>query len=73
MRARISQWFDALRTGFWFVPSIMLALAAVLALTLLYVDERFDPGIRESIAWAYSGGPEGARSLLSTLAGSMIE
>jgi uncharacterized membrane protein len=72
MRARISQWFDVLRTGFWFVPSIMLALSAGLALTLLYVDERFDPGIRNSIAWAYSGGPEGARSLLSTIAGSMI-
>ena len=72
MRARISQRFDALRTGFWFVPSIMLVLAAVLALTLLYVDERVDPGTRESIAWAYSGGPEGARSLFSTIAGSMV-
>jgi uncharacterized membrane protein len=72
MRARLSQWFDALRTGFWFVPSIMLGLSTALALTLLYVDQRFDPGIKESIAWAYSGGPEGARSLLSTIAGSMI-
>lgn len=72
MRPRISQWFDALRTGFWFVPSIMLGLAAGLALTLLYVDERVDPGIKGSIAWAYSGGPQGARSLLSTIAGSMI-
>jgi uncharacterized membrane protein len=72
MRARISQWFDALRTGFWFVPSIMLGLSAALALTLLYVDERFDPGFKESIAWAYSGGPEGARPLLSTIAESII-
>lgn len=72
MRARFSLWFDALRTGFWFVPSIMLGLAAGLALTLLYVDQRFDPGIKASVAWAYSGGPEGARSLLSTIAGSMI-
>jgi uncharacterized membrane protein len=72
MRARISLWFDALQTGFWFVPSIMLVLAAGLAQTLLHVDERMDPGIRASIAWAYTGGPEGARSLLSTIAGSMI-
>jgi uncharacterized membrane protein len=50
----------------------MLGLAAALALTLLYVDKRFDPGIKASIGWAYSGGPEGARSLLSTVAGSMI-
>ncbi len=72
MRTRIANWRDALRTGFWFLPSLMLGLAAVLALTLLYVDERVDPGIKGSIAWAYSGGPEGARSLLSTIAGSMI-
>ncbi|MGA9814100.1 MAG: DUF2254 domain-containing protein [Terriglobales bacterium] len=61
-----------MRTGFWFVPLVMLALATTLALTLLYVDQRVDPGIKASLAWAYSGGPEGARSLLSTIAGSMI-
>jgi len=72
MRTRITYWLDALRTGFWFLPSVMLGLAAALAVTLLYVDERFDPGTKQSIAWAYSGGPEGARSLLSTIAGSMI-
>ena len=72
MRARFLQLMDALRTGFWFVPSMMLLLAALLALGLLYVDQRFDPGMKSSIAWAYSGGPEGARSLLSTIAGSMI-
>lgn len=72
MRARLSQWLDALRTGFWFVPSLMLLLVGTLALVLLYVDGRFDPGMKGSIAWAYTGGPEGARSLLSTIAGSMI-
>ncbi len=72
MRARFDRWLDQLRTGFWFVPSLMLLLASALALVLLYVDQRFDPGIKSSIAWAYSGGPEGARSLLSTIAGSMI-
>ena len=51
---------------------MMLLLASALALVLLYVDERVDPGIKGSIPWAYSGGPEGARSLLSTIAGSMI-
>jgi uncharacterized membrane protein len=72
MRARLQRWIDLMRTGFWFVPLVMLALATTLALTLLYVDQRVDPGIKASLAWAYSGGPEGARSLLSTIAGSMI-
>ncbi len=51
---------------------LMLAMACGLALLLLYADERFDPGIKAKIPWAYSGGPEGARSLLGTIAGSMI-
>lgn len=72
MRNRIAYLFNTLRTGFWFLPSLMLGLAAALALALLYVDKRFDPGMKRSIAWAYSGGPQGARSLLSTIAGSMI-
>ena len=72
MRARLERWLDLLRSGFWFVPLLMLAFATALALILLHVDERVDPGIKASLAWAYSGGPEGARSLLSTIAGSMI-
>jgi uncharacterized membrane protein len=72
MNLRFARWLDQLRTGFWFIPTMMLLLASVLALVLLYIDQRFDPGIKSSIAWAYSGGPEGARSLLSTIAGSMI-
>ena len=72
VRARLERWLDLLRSGFWFVPLLMLAFATALALILLHVDERVDPGIKASLAWAYSGGPEGARSLLSTIAGSMI-
>lgn len=72
MRTKLAHWLDTLRTGFWFVPSTMLFLAAGLAVFLIYVDARVDPGLKSSIPWAYSGGPEGARSLLSTIAGSMI-
>ncbi len=72
MRTTLSRWLDEIRTGFWFLPMVMLAGAAGLAILLLHVDRRFDPGTHAGLAWAYSGGPEGARSLLSTIAGSMI-
>lgn len=72
MRITLSRLLDLLRTGFWFLPTLMLLAASGLALLLLYADERLDPGIHATLAWAYSGGPEGARSLLSTIAGSMI-
>ncbi len=72
VRARLDRWLDLLRSGFWFVPLLMLLLATVLALVLLHVDTLVDPGMKASLVWAYSGGPDGARSLLSTIAGSMI-
>ena len=72
MRAAVSRWLEAIRTGFWFLPMVMLAGAAGLALLLLHVDRHLDPGTKSLLSWAYSGGPEGARSLLSTVAGSMI-
>jgi uncharacterized membrane protein len=72
MNARIERWLDELRTGFWFVPLVMLAAAAALALFILHLDDTLDPGIRATLVWAYTGGPEGARTLLSTIAGSMI-
>jgi len=72
MRGRWHRLIERARTGFWFMPMVMLAAACGLALLVLYIDERIDPGIKATLPWAYSGGPEGARSLLSTIAGSMI-
>lgn len=72
MKTQISRWLELIRTGFWFVPTAMLVMSAGLAILLLHVDERIDPGLTEALSWAYSGGAEGARSLLSTVAGSMI-
>ena len=50
----------------------MLFAAIGLAAFLLHLDARLDPGIKAHLFWAYSGGPESARSLLSTVAGSLI-
>jgi uncharacterized membrane protein len=72
MRARLDRLRDLLSTSFWFLPILMLFAAGALALFLIAIDQRYDPGIHSSLDWAYSGGPEGARSLLSTIAGSMI-
>ncbi|MEO8796623.1 MAG: DUF2254 domain-containing protein [Polyangiaceae bacterium] len=72
MSARLERVLDQVRTGFWFVPLVMFALASALALVVLHIDAVADPGIKSALGWAYTGGPEGARSLLSTIAGSMI-
>ena len=64
--------WETVRTSFWFVPSLMAAAAVALALVMVQVDrlatdDRIQPG-----SWIHGGGPEGARAVLSTAAGSMI-
>lgn len=72
MRASIRRIKEVLSSGFWFLPLVMLFAAAALAFLCLQIDRHLDPGTLSRLNWAYGGGPEGARSLLSTIAGSMI-
>lgn len=68
---RIRYVLDRLRGSFWFVPALCAAAGVALAVGLLFVDRRFETRL-EQIAWFYGGGAEGARSLLSALASSVI-
>jgi len=72
MRTRLTNLWQRLRASFWFLPSVLTCAAFLLALAMVALDETvkregwaLPPGI-------YKGGPEGARAVLSTVAGSMI-
>jgi uncharacterized membrane protein len=59
------------RSTYWFLPALMTVAAVFLSLLLTAVDR----SVREVpawLGWAYGGGAEGARALLSAVAGSMI-
>jgi len=59
-------------SSFWFVPGIMGMGAIILSIFTLSIDRLLLQSI-EMRAWLlYTGGPDGARTLLSTIAGSMI-
>ncbi len=50
-----------------------MAIASVfLAYSLVAVDNVIPPDVARELNWLYSGGPQGARSVLSTIAGSVI-
>lgn len=68
-RAQLAYFWELLRTSYWFVPTLMTACAIGLSL----VSTRFDGkgGVRWS-GWIWTGTPDGAREVLSTIAGSMI-
>lgn len=68
----LSRW-DSLRGTFWFVPLLMVAASALLSFLTLAADGAAEErGIAITLPWTFSRGPEGARALLSTVAGSML-
>jgi uncharacterized membrane protein len=64
--------WDRLRTSFWFLPSAMAAVAIALSFVLVGVDTWLGAEAIRSFGWLYTFGPEGARAVLSAIAGSMI-
>jgi uncharacterized membrane protein len=69
---RIRQLLEAIRSSYWFLPTVMTAIAAAGAFCLVWIDEVVRNHWVLKLDWIYTGGAEGARQLLSTVAGSMI-
>jgi uncharacterized membrane protein len=61
---------ERLRSTYWFVPLMVTAGCAGLAFALVAVDGRLSPD--PSLGWMYEGGAEGARAVLSAVAGSTM-
>ena len=69
MRARLTQLWVALRESYWFLPALLSLFAVGLAVAATIVDRTWGPW---SVEWIPPIRAEGARSLLSTAAGSLI-
>lgn len=70
--ARLLIWWDAVRVSYWFVPCLLLALGAGLAVGMIALDHRVETETLRGLWWVFGGGPDGARSMLSTIAGSVM-
>lgn len=72
MKTRFQSLWESIHTSFWFFP----AAISLLAVGLAYVMVRLDRAASLETWWlgeyVYPGGPEGARLVLSTIAGSTI-
>jgi uncharacterized membrane protein len=62
--------WEIVSSGFWFVPTVMTVAAGNCAFGMLYLDRTYLGS--NPIAWLYSGGADGAQTLLSAVAGSTI-
>lgn len=72
MKKKILNFWESIRTSFWFLPAMMSLLAVLLSVVSIFYDEKI-PRAESLPGWlTYKGDLEGARVLLSTIAGSMI-
>ncbi|MDQ6656326.1 MAG: DUF2254 domain-containing protein [Verrucomicrobiota bacterium] len=72
MKARLLTIWERLHTSFWFVPGLVIAGAFVLSIFTLRADEQMNQAAVNRLPFVFHDGVEGARGLLSTVAGSMI-
>lgn len=67
---KLRKFWDLINSSFWFVPTLMTLIAVVLSFFTVWLDGVLASEI--AYLFGYVRGPEGARSLLSTVAGSII-
>ncbi|MEN3792689.1 DUF2254 domain-containing protein [Fulvimarina sp. MAC3] len=72
MRAFLIQTYDRLKGSYWFFPSLMATMAALLAVVFVQLDSIIPSTFFGSNPFFYATQPDGARSILSAIAGSMI-
>lgn len=72
MLRKLHHWWQANRSSFWFVPTVMVLDAVVLAIVLITVDANIDLPVVERWPLLFGAGAAGARGLLTAVAGSMI-
>ncbi len=64
--------WERLQTSYWFVPSLLALGAVILSFFTVHLDTIWEAKRLRSIDWIWAGGPEGARNVLATIAGSTI-
>jgi len=69
---RLGHLRNRLLINYWFIPSATVIVAVGLSFLLPWIDSKTSGATAIVPAWVYGGGPTGARTLLSTIAGSMI-
>lgn len=69
---RLSAVGDALRTSYWFVPTLMAVGAVALWIGVYFLETHLSESVINRLWWIYTGGPDGAREVLAATASSMI-
>lgn len=71
MKVRLATWWETLRASYWLIPTCTSIAVFALAWLTTLLDRKLH-ALGTLPDWLYSGGPEGARQVLSTLASAMM-
>lgn len=72
MKIFLSAQWERLQTSYWFVPSLLAISATALSFFTVHLDTIMKAKWVRATSWIWAGGPEGARNVLATIAGSTI-
>ncbi len=70
--ADLLNFLEKLKASYWFIPALMATGAIILSFVMPAIDRAFGIEWLGHFSWFYLNQPEGARSVLSVIAGSMI-
>ncbi len=72
MKTKMLNLWESLRTSFWFIPALMIFAATVISFGMIYLDIYLNSDSMTFLGFFYLVSPDGARLILSTIAGSMM-
>lgn len=72
MWARVRMGWVAIRDSLWFIPTLLTLASAALAALLVALETRGTLDLGHARHWLLGGGAEGARGVLSAIAGGLI-
>ena len=59
-------------SSFWFIPSLIVLIAVLVAISMIYIDNHTEMENAGVLSMIFTGSPDSARSVLSTISGAMI-
>ncbi|MDQ2862198.1 MAG: DUF2254 domain-containing protein [Bacteroidota bacterium] len=72
MKTRLRKLWDSLKSSYWFIPLVMMALAVLLWRGTATLDHVLSIGDKKDIAWLYISDADSMRALLLTIAIAII-
>jgi uncharacterized membrane protein len=72
VKTLIFSFWDRIRSSLWFIPTVMAIAAVLLAFISVALDRPVTNWLSSSWGWTFTGGAEGASSVLGIISGSMI-